>query len=208
MTEYKLAAIDMDQCIIKSGRGYLLNKYDEVNGTNLGEEGKNILENLRKTKITRETAVEQLEDLVNQIPISFKTDPTTYDKLQIKEGFGEFIDYLKEYNIKAVLVTMGDDHVAGYIANKFGIEKSVHKTDADKLEAYENLCAEMNIDPEQTICVGDGPHDMFSEKALRIKILRNDKEQNFPADAAFRNFYGAKGFVMGKHTHKARILAV
>ncbi len=205
MSKYRLAIVDMDFTIIGSGRRYVLEEYDKFAGTDLSKKGNEIFKNLENKKITREDAVEELEKIINQIPLLIRASNEFYSELPIKAGFQEFVYHLKENKIKPVVLTIGDPLVADYIAKNYGIERKIFKTDAEKMKSYIGICNEYGVCPEQTICIGDGPQDMFSDRALKIKMLREDKKEDFPADAECRDFYEALDIVMLNHTLKLKI---
>jgi 2-hydroxy-3-keto-5-methylthiopentenyl-1-phosphate phosphatase len=197
MNQKEIAVYDMDFTItLESGRSYTLRKYDQISGLNCCEQGDMVLCKLKQKEISREKAVEELEKLVDLVPMLFRQKPGFYDDIKLRPGFNECVDYLKKEGIKPVVITIGDPGVAGYISGEYEIDVHVCRTDKEKLECYQKLLIEKNLEPEQTIMIGDGPHDFFSEQGVKIKMLVEDKEQDFDSDAECGDFYDVVNFLV------------
>lgn len=118
-------------------------------------------------------------------------------------GVKETIEKLKELNIKTCILTSGPIHLAkraqeeldiGHIyGNELIIKNNIFTGEYNwlsldfkhKEESFLNICKEHNIDPMETIVVGDNEQDVYKFKVAGRSIAFNTKKKEVREKADF-----------------------
>jgi len=198
----KIVFIDFDGTIIKEDSLDILFKFfakdDWIKKDKLWEKGKiGSYENLQFAFSTFKITKEKLDFIIS--------------KLNVREGFFDFINFLEEKSIKYFIVSEGIDYIIkkvtnissnNIISNKFINNKIVFQKNFSNCKYLDKCkkCAFCKVNfikqfNNFKIYIGNGLSDRFAIKEVNLIFATSKLYELFPNTIYFENFFQIKNFL-------------
>ena len=194
----KAIILDVDHTVTEKdeGREFAFRKYGEETGDeSYAHRSKGIIDRVKERakycgngelKKLRAVARVELDDMLNELPKGFLTNPKLFQDIELRDGFEDFMWYNIDEGKIVVGITMATEYLANHLYENYNLPCIVCKTDDEKREAFDKLCAKYDIYPKDVICIGDGEQDMLHPDVFKVKM---GDFSDFEADVYVNDFY-------------------
>lgn len=188
----KLIFFDFDGTLTESSSWYLFNTYFGMTK----EEDSSLFERYLKNGFNYREWMEQIIHILKDRGLCTEEKVREFSEtIQTREGARDLIQACKDAGYMTVVISGGIKQVVEPITQNLGADKTyttaeiifnqtglleniIDQSDERhaKLKAFEEICLEFGVDPEDTLAVGDGGNDLEIFKRTKKGIQIGDYE--------------------------------